>query len=349
MIKGWFVHKRTLLSSLAVLLLLSGAFLYYANRHTVSTNNAYVKTDIIPVSSRLSGHVSDYRVEDYQTVKTGQPLLQLDTTSLQLRKLQQQAQIRNLEAQLATVSARQSIQQINIEQQQVAVTQSDIEVHRINKQLKRSEALIASGDMPGEQHDNTKASAKLALAHQQESQLALNQARMQLKILEADITRIQALCDQAQAMLTQIDQDLEDSVIRAPRNGTIGKRLIQDGQYVTQGSPVLYLLPEHAVWIMANIKETQVNTIAPGQPVDITIDAFPGTRWAGEVMETSPATGSEFSPIPPSNATGHFTRVTQTVPVKIRLLPNPHSDRLKPGMSARILVHTEARPGPQTQ
>ncbi|WP_211829660.1 HlyD family secretion protein [Kistimonas asteriae] len=343
------MHKRTLLVSLAVLLLLSAVFLYYANRHTVSTDNAYVKTDIIPVSSRLSGHVSDYQVEDYQTVKTGQSLLKLDTTSLQLRKLQQQAQIRNLEAQLATATARKSIQQINIELQLVALTQSDIELKRINKQLKRSEALIASGDMPGEQHDNTKASAELALAHQQESQLALKHAQMQLDILDTEIARIQALYDQAQAMLAQIDQDLEDSVIRAPRNGMIGKRLIQNGQYVTQGSPVLYLLPEHAVWIIANIKETHINAITPGQPVDITIDAFPGTDWAGEVVDTSPATGSEFSPIPPSNATGHFTRVTQTVPVKIRLLPNPHSDRLKPGMSARILVHTEARPGPHTQ
>jgi membrane fusion protein (multidrug efflux system) len=143
----------------------------------------------------------------------------------------------------------------------------------------------------------------------------------------------------------QAKLNLDHTVIRAPFDGVVGNRAAEPGEYVQPGQRLLAVVPLHAVYVDANFKETQLEHLAPGQKVAIAIDAYPDRVIEGRVESVSPASGSVFSMLPPDNATGNFTKITQRVPVRIRLPQDVVAEgRIRPGMSVTAEVDTRARP-----
>jgi membrane fusion protein (multidrug efflux system) len=153
----------------------------------------------------------------------------------------------------------------------------------------------------------------------------------------ASVKRSEAQVAAAKADLADIDRKLAESVIKAPMAGRLGKRSVQIGQLINANEPLLSLIPP-TVWVTANLKETDMAGITPGSAAEVTVDAVPGTTFAGTVESVQPATGARFSLLPPDNATGNFTKVVQHVPVRVSLKPQPHLEALSPGLSAEVTI-----------
>jgi len=135
---------------------------------------------------------------------------------------------------------------------------------------------------------------------------------------------------------------LSYTAIKAPVDGTVGARSLRVGQYVQAGTQLMAVVPLHAVYVVGNYKETQLTDVRAGQPATVTVDGFPGVTLKGHVDSLSPASGLEFSLLPPDNATGNFTKIVQRVPVKIMLDDDRLAGLLRPGMSVEPTIDTKA-------
>ncbi len=160
-------------------------------------------------------------------------------------------------------------------------------------------------------------------------------------MIESTRAQSQADYNSAVAALRLAQIDLEHTLVRAPFDGVVGVRTVQDGQYVRAGAQLMAVVRLPDVYVVANFKETQAGEMRRGQPVTIEIDAFPDVKFKGRIDSFSPATGSEFSLLPPENATGNFTKVVQRLPVKVVIDPDEEALAwLRPGMSAVVNVDT---------
>jgi membrane fusion protein (multidrug efflux system) len=184
--------------------------------------------------------------------------------------------------------------------------------------------------------DWRKADAALAKA-----KAALGAEQSQLGVLAASRVEAVTKVDEAQATLAVVQNDLDNTVIRSPIAGVVGNRGVQAGQYVKAGSTLLSIVPLPNVYVVANFKETQLARMRPGQPVEITVDAYPDQKLSGQVESFAPASGSQFSLLPPENATGNFTKIVQRVPVRIAVPANSAlAGLIRPGLSVTASVDT---------
>ena len=201
---------------------------------------------------------------------------------------------------------------------------------------------LARDDFASEQRFQTAtADLKKAEAGLAEAQAALASARNQTTVLEAERTKAEAEGRQAEASLDLARTNLDRTVIRAPEPGVIGNKGVRVGELVRSGDQLMALVPLPKVYVVANFKETQLDRMRPGQPVELEIDALPGSRFVGRVESFAPGTGSEFSLLPPENATGNFTKIVQRVPVRIAVpADSPLAGLLRPGLSVVASVDT---------
>jgi membrane fusion protein (multidrug efflux system) len=163
-----------------------------------------------------------------------------------------------------------------------------------------------------------------------------------VEVLSTERARALAQLDRARAVETQAALNLSYTQIKAPVDGTVGARSLRVGQYVQAGTQLMAIVPLDAVYVVANFKETQLTHVRSGQPVELEIDSFHGTKLRGHVDSLSPASGLEFALLPPDNATGNFTKIVQRVPVKIVLDDHKLTGLLRPGMSAEPTIDTKA-------
>ena len=143
-----------------------------------------------------------------------------------------------------------------------------------------------------------------------------------------------------EAALQLARNQLIDTTVKAPATGVVSKKNVEPGQMVTAGQTLMYVVPTDDIWVTANLKETEIKQVSPGQTVEIDIDAYPGLKVSGKVDSFSPATGARFALLPPDNSTGNFTKVVQRVPVKVRLDALPTDHPLRPGMSVNVVITT---------
>jgi membrane fusion protein (multidrug efflux system) len=204
-----------------------------------------------------------------------------------------------------------------------------------------SEGLAGTPQITEQAVDNEKrAEATLALNRAQ-----LEQQRQQLNVLESQEKQAHASLNAQQASRDLAEINLGYTRITAPVDGMVGQREVHAGQYVSAGTEVISLVPLPNIWVIANFKETQMTRVRVGQPASVTVDAFPGVVLRGRVNSWSPASGAQFSLLPPDNATGNFTKVVQRIPVKIVFEPDPSiADLLRPGMSVITTIHTSSIP-----
>lgn len=370
------MSKKSLIVPLIVLLAAAGLLFAIAGHWTgwqgsrpdQETDDAYLKADMTPLSTRISGTVRRVNVGDYQIVKAGQPLIELDDDDYRAALSQAQAALAGSEAALEDNQAAKKIQDAQIEAANAGVVQAHAaidaakagvaaaspELERALTELHRQQALFdtkaathqqleaataqegqLSGLLEARKADLARADGALAT-----SQSQLEAARRQREALNTkdDVYKADIQAKKAAIVVTQVN--LAYTRIAAPTDGTVGERHVLAGQLVAPGTQMIDLV-QSDVWVQANFKETQLTNMRVGDSADVRVDTFPNQVFQGKVDQLSPASGSQFALLPPDNATGNFTKVVQRVPVKIALLPGqPYLDRLRPGFSAVVTVHT---------
>ncbi len=339
--------RKKLLMLLPVVLLAAGIYgglqWWRVWRFQQSTDDAYVESDISLISPKIEGYIKDVEVEDNQHVKAGQVLFVIDDSDFAAKVAQAQAAVDAEVASVATFETRHDQQLAMINQATAEVESAKAEVERADLDQKRYVSLVASDVATKQRYETAEADATKASANLVRAQAALEAAKQQLAVISAQKHEEQAKREQARAALRLAQNDLDNTVIRAPVDGVVGNRAGQIGQYVRPGTQLLSLVPLPKVYVTANFKETQLTHMRPGQPAEISVDAYPDQVIEGKVESFAPASGAEFSLLPPDNATGNFTKIVQRVPVRIAVpADGPLSSLLRPGLSVVVNVDTRA-------
>ncbi|MBI2799916.1 MAG: HlyD family secretion protein [Gammaproteobacteria bacterium] len=303
-----------------------------------TTDNAYVRAHMTQVSPKATGYVQAVHFNDNQAVHAGEVLVTIDDAEYRARVAQAEAQAGASAAKINSLQAERAVQAARVAQQSATIASASADQERAAKDLKRVDELVADGAVSAQSRDAADATSKQAVAHVAQSRSAHVEAESQLLALAAQIAEAQAAFKVAEAALTVAKVDLANTQIVAPLSGTIGNRSVQVGQMVQPGAVLAYLIPSREFFVEANFKETQIEDMRVGQPVKITIDAYPQTHFTGKIDSTAPASGAEFSLLPPENATGNFTKIVRRVPVKIAFDEATDFSRLKPGLSTVVKV-----------
>ena len=304
-----------------------------------STENAYVRGQITFISPQVNGYVTAVNVLDFQPVKQGEVLMTIDDRIYRQRVHQAQAQLEMKKAVLANnIQQRRSAEAV-IARNQAALINAKAQAVKSGLDLKRVENLVSDGSLSVRERDASRASNSQTAADVQQAQATLDVSRQDLQTVIVNRAALEADVTNAQATLELAQIDLDNTRIIAPRDGQLGQIAVRQGAYVAAGTRLTSLVPEQ-LWVIANMKETQMARVKPGLPVTFRVDALDGERFSGEVEYISPAAGSEFSAISPDNATGNFVKIAQRIPVRIKITSD-NAARLRPGMSVELTINTD--------
>jgi membrane fusion protein (multidrug efflux system) len=322
---------------------LGGTWYWQVGRFLQSTDNAYVGGDIAVLSSRIEGDVTRILVGDNQPVTAGQPLIELDSRDWQARQEQAAAALAEAEANIGTLAAQRAQAEAQVASAEAQVAQAEAERVRAVADAGRAGTLAAGGYGSREAAERTLADRRKAEAGLAAAQAGLESARGAIPVIEAQSRSAVARRDGARAALELAGSNLAYTIIRAPFDGLAGNRAAQLGQHVRAGQNLIAVAPKaERLYVTANFKETQLRRVRPGQPVELSIDA--GGTLHGTVESLAPATGAQFSLLPPENATGNFTKIVQRVPVRIGVAPGQDVANLRPGLSVEAEVDTREDP-----
>jgi membrane fusion protein (multidrug efflux system) len=342
--------RRLPLLILGVLVLVLGTWAvrrYLYSRHHVSTDNAQVDGHITVIAPRISAFINRVLVDDNQHVKAGDTLVVLDDRDLRVKLEQAEAELRDAQA---TVGSRGRAGQAQAELQAtraqaasatatVAAAESDYK--KAAADLERYRGLAADKIVSAQQLDAAQAAYEAAAANLESVRKQASAAGSQVSASGAALRSADARLAAAQAAVDNARLQLSYARITAPAAGVIAKRNAETGALVQPGQSLMSIVPDRDVWVTANLKETQLPNVRVGDPVEFTVDAYPGRKFSGRVESLSPATGARFALLPPDNATGNFTKVVQRVPVKIAVeQPSDTSHQLRPGMSVDVDIAT---------
>ncbi|MBD7920327.1 HlyD family secretion protein [Xanthomonas bonasiae] len=339
------VKWTLLLIGLVVAIGLVAWLVYYltTGRYLQETNNAYLQADAVAVAPRVNGYVTGVFVGDNQTVKAGQPLLQIDERSYRATQQQAQAVVAVRQADIAAAEAGLQAQRATLLQARTQVTAAAASLRFAQGEAKRFAPLAASGADTHEHYESIVHDRDRAQAQYDAAKAQVVAAESQVQGASAQLDQARAGLQQAQADADQAQVAMDDTRLTARIDGRIGDKTVQVGQFVAAGTRLMSVVPVDALYLSANFKETQVGLMRPGQPARIEVDALSGIALDGVVESIAPGTGSQFALLPPENATGNFTKVVQRVPVRIRLKAGAEARKvLVPGMSATVTVDTRA-------
>jgi membrane fusion protein, multidrug efflux system len=315
-------RRRTAFAIMGVVLLALvglGARRWIYGLSHVSTDDAQADGHIIPILPKVGGFVTEVRVDENRSVKAGDTLVVLDDRDYRARLAQADA---DLAVALAGVSNR-----ARVGQAEAQVEQAQANALKAHADLERLRPLALQDIVSKQQLDAAEAAASAADA-------ALAAAQAGLVAADARVGAARAARDQAALNLSY-------TRLTAPFSGVVSKKTVELGQLVQPGQPLMSVVPLEDVWITANLKETEIENVKPGEPVDFTVDAYPGLHFRGHVESLSPATGARFSLLPPDNATGNFTKVVQRLPVRVRPDKVDTVHPLRPGMSVVVTITTK--------
>ncbi|WP_300633593.1 HlyD family secretion protein [Pseudomonas sp.] len=308
-----------------------------------TTENALVRGQVTIIGPQLSGYVFEVPVQDFQYVKAGDLLVRLDDRIYKQRLDQALAQLAVQKASLANVVQQRNSAEATIKLRQAALVDSQAQARKSTADLRRNEALISDGSVSRRELDVTRAANAQTVAAVAQAQASLEIARQDLQTVIVNRGSLEAAVASAEAAVELARIDLSNTRITAPRDGQLGQIGVRLGAYVNSGAQLMALVPKQ-LWVIANMKETQMDNVQVGQPVTFTVDALNHRKFHGTVQHISPATGSEFSLLQADNATGNFVKIAQRVPVRITVDPDQaESERLRPGLSVVVSIDTAGR------
>jgi membrane fusion protein, multidrug efflux system len=331
-----------ILPVVALALGVSGGWYWWSVlRFQQSTDDAYVQSDITVISPKVEGYIKEVRVADNQEVAEGSVLFIIDDRDFAAKLAQAEAAVAAEEAIIATYGNRLKLQQAMIDQAAATVKSAEADLSRAQQDHKRYSALVTTDFASRQRFEQAETDARKGEAAVAKSRAAFAAEQNQLAVLRSQQREEEAKLQQAHATLRLARHELEDTVIRAPVSGVAGNRAGQVGQYVKAGSQLLSLVPLSRVYVTANFKETQLTHMRPGQLAEVAVDAYPGQILEGRIESFAPASGAQFSLLPPDNATGNFTKIVQRVPVRIALPANAAlTGLLRPGLSVTVTIDT---------
>ena len=314
-------------------------------RFLESTDDAYVRADVVAISSQVAGYLDSVLVEDNQPVKAGDVLATIDPSLFREALHQAAAAVDEAAASVARYQAQLAEQQAVIDEAQATLDADQASEVFASQDNARYGKLAKEGYGSVQRAEDARARTKAAEATVVRDRAALEAAQKQVAILQASLKEAQATLASRKAERERANTNLGYTILSAPVDGVVGHRSLRKGLYVQTGQELLAVVPLQATYVIANFKETQLTDVQRGQPVEIEVDSFPDTPIHGVVDSLAPASGQEFALLPPDNATGNFTKIVQRIPVKITFAAgDPLAGRLRPGMSVTATIDTH----PQT-
>jgi membrane fusion protein (multidrug efflux system) len=313
-------ERRGLVIALAiggVILLLVLFFWWLHVRDYESTDDAFIDARTVQISAQVAAAIVDVPVTDNQAVEAGTVLVRLDDRDYVAAQDQAQASVANLNAQLAAQKAKIDQADKQATQAQAALTFAEQEDARYQQLAKQGTATVEQS----QQYSSNLLQSQASFAAAQANAVA---TAKQDAVLEAQLKT-------SEAQLEQAETNLSRTVITAPVAGRVTKLSAAKGGYAAVGQALMMFVPRD-VWVTANFKETQLDLMRPGQPVDIAIDAYPDRKFKGHIDSVQSGSGTAFSLLPAENATGNYVKIVQRVPVKI-VFDQPPDVLLGPGMS----------------
>ena len=305
------------------------------------TNDAYVRADITHLSSKVAGEVVAAAVDDFQHVKAGDLLVQIDPADYQAQVDQAEASVAAAQAALDNLANQIELQYATIAQAEAARVSAEAQETEAGQEQERQQSLIRTESGTRQKLEQATAAFAKAQADVQASRAVIAAQRHQIEVLSGTKKQRAADLEGAKAALSAAKLKLGYTKIVAPVDGVTGELQVQPGDYVNIGTNLINVVQLPDVYVIANYKETQLTHVQPGQPVEVTVDSFPHQTLHGHVQRISPASGSQFALLPPDNATGNFTKVVQRIPVRITFdKDQPLLTRLLPGMSVVTRIDT---------
>jgi membrane fusion protein (multidrug efflux system) len=331
------------------------------------TNDAYVRGDLTPLSTKVPGLVQSVKVGDYQQVRKGDVLVQLEDQDYRAQVAQATAAVEAAKAAIENNRRQRDLQDSRIQRALAGIDQANAQIAaaqagkeavqadivRTRAERTRQEALLKSNATTQQRVETAVADEQRFAAMAASREADLTQARTLLRsnelgveaerrskfVLESQDMQLLADLHAKEAGLTVAEINVSYTRIDAPADGTVGERQVRPGQLVSPGTQVLTFI-DRTRWVQANFRETQLTNLKVGDPAEIRIDVYPGRVLTGKVLEIAPASGSQFALLPADNATGNYTKVVQRVPVKIALDDSDLTNELRPGLSAVATVRT---------
>jgi membrane fusion protein, multidrug efflux system len=332
------------------------------------TDDAYVRGDLTPLSTKVAGIVRDVHVNDYQEVHKGDLIVALEDEDYKAQVAQAVAAVEAAKAAIENNVRQRELQDAKIDKAlagidqahaQITAAQAGIdaaqaEVVRSKAERTRQEALLQTRAATQQKVEQAVADQERFAAQLASRQADLEEAKTQLRgnelsaeaerrakaVLESQDAQLVADLHAKQAALTGTQVNLGYTTIEAPGDGTVGERQVRPGQLVSPGTQVISFVSK-IKWVQANYRETQLTNMKVGDPADLAVDEYPGKVIHGKVLEIAPASGSQFALLPPDNATGNYTKVVQRIPVKIALDDSNVAATLRPGLSVVATVRTK--------
>ena len=297
----------------------------------IATDDAFIDARTVTISSQISAQVVDVPVTDNELVKAGTVLVTLEKSDFQAQVDQATAQVDQAQANIANITAQIGAQQARINQANQQVAQAQAALTFAEQQDKRYAGLVKSGSVTVEQAQQYHSSYLQARASLDAAQSNAVATEKQLPVLQSQKLQAQAQLEQMRATLEQGRINLSRTDIKAPSDGYVSNLTAAKGNYAAPGEALMMFVPRN-VWVTANFKETELDSVKPGAAVSIAVDAYPNRTFEGHVASIQAGSGTAFSLLPPENATGNYVKIVQRIPVKI-VFNHPPDVLLGPGMS----------------
>jgi membrane fusion protein (multidrug efflux system) len=324
------------------LLLVAGYFgfkkIYFSVTHE-STDNAQVETQIVPVLPRVSGYVKSVNLRDFDSVKQGQLIVELDDDELQAQMVEAEADVQQAKTEVINAEATLQNALSTLAVNKANITLNELRKRKSDDDQQRDQRLLNDGAITKKQSDDSKFLAESAqqLLNISKNEYAAAQSR--IAILKANIQKANDAVKIKQSKIGQLQLKISYTKIYSPLSGRIGKKNISEGQFIQAGTPMFSVVNDSTFWIVANFKESQLEALIPGKKVEVRIEAYPDMVVSGTIASLSEATGAKFALLPPDNSSGNFVKVTQRIPIKIWIDDvQKYHDILRAGMSVFIVA-----------
>jgi membrane fusion protein (multidrug efflux system) len=342
---GRFRRPLLIVGSLA-LALVAARFVtqwWTVGRFVEKTDDAYVGGDVTVIAPKVAGFITDIRVHDNQCVRAGELLVKLDDREYRAALARAEAAVAGQRARLENLEATRHLQLALIAQARPGVSAAEAEIVRTRDDQARYRRLRASDAVSAQNVQQAETDYLKGIAAGESARASLLSAQRQLEVIDTQKRQAAAALAGALAEQETAALNLGFTELRAPVDGTVGNRSARLGSFAVVGAQLISLVPDQGLWVDANFKESQLGGIRPGSPVSIRADVAPGRTFHGRVSSLAPATGAQFSVLPPENATGNFTKIVQRVPVRIELdAEGSVLGVLRPGLSVTVRVSPES-------
>ena len=334
----WQIGRFALRTVLLVLVPLAaaaiGVYIYAESGRYVTTENAYIKSNVIAISSDVSGRVEWVGVEDSTLVRKGQILFRLDQQPFKIALDRSEAELDLMRTQVEHLRAdyHEAVTQVVTEEERVKFLTRQLSRHKklMDRKLGSEQAYDVAA------HDLSLAKRQVRVLRQRVQRALLSLGGNPDIKVEEHARFLRARAERDQAAIAWADTSIE-----APVDGIVSNMKLQAGEYVEEGDAVFTIIENGKVWVEANLKETQLTHVLQGQSASIIVDAYPGVEWPATVDAIAPATGAEFSVLPPQNATGNWVKVVQRIPVLLDVEQPPKGNPLRAGMTVTVAIDTE--------